>query len=80
MTRAQLVLRTAVGFSLKEGQRIHWKTVGKNLDSVLTRDVLLREAQARFGTFVQYVFHQQPQIMPPFVPQNWRDSEIPSAP
>ncbi|HEX7073857.1 MAG TPA: hypothetical protein VF226_07430 [Hyphomicrobiaceae bacterium] len=35
MTRAQLVLRTAVGFSLKEGERIHWKSVGKNLDAIL---------------------------------------------
>ncbi len=80
MTRAQLVLRTAVGFSLKEGKRIHWKAVGKNLDSVLTREALLRDAQARFGSFVQYVFHQQPQIMPSFVPKNWRGSPLPSAP
>ena len=33
MTRAQLVLRTAVGFSLKDGERIHWKAVGQNLDA-----------------------------------------------
>jgi len=79
MTRAQLVLRTAVGFALNEGQRIHWKAVGKNLDSVLTRDALLTDAQARFGTFVEYVFHQQPQIMPNFVPKNWQGRLITSA-
>ena len=78
MTRAQLVLRTAVGFALKRDQRIHWKAVGKNLDSILTRDALLTDAQARFGTFVRYVFHQQPRIMPAFVPKNWRGSQVPS--
>jgi hypothetical protein len=72
MTRAQLVLRTAVGFSLDEGQRIHWKAVGRNLDSILARDTLLKDAQAHFGTFVQYVFHQQPQTMSPFVPTKWQ--------
>lgn len=80
MTRAQLVLRTAVGFSLDDGQRIHWKAVGRNLDSILTRDTLLNDAEARFGTFVQYVFHQQPQTMPSFVPKKWHGREVRAAP
>jgi len=47
-SRAQLVLRTAVGFSLKDEERIHWKTVGNNLATVLSCETLLRDAQARF--------------------------------
>jgi hypothetical protein len=72
VTRAQLVLRTAVGFSLDEDQRIHWKAVGNNLDSILTCRVLLSDAQACFGSFVQYVFHQRPLNMPSFIPEAWQ--------
>jgi hypothetical protein len=71
-TRAQLVLRTAVGFSLNDEERIHWKTVGSNLDSVLTCDSLLADVQGHFGTLVQYVFHQQPRSIPHFLPLSWR--------
>jgi Holliday junction resolvase len=71
MTRAQLVLRTAVGFSLDEDERIHWKQVGTNLDAILRCDDLLRDAQAYFGTFMSYIFHQQPQITPSFLPGGW---------
>lgn len=80
MTRAQLVLRTAVGFSLDQDQRIHWKAVGRSLDSILVRDALLGDAEARFGTFVQYIFHQQPQTMPSFVPTKWQGRQVPRAP
>jgi hypothetical protein len=72
LTRAQLVLRTAVGFSLNEEERIHWKAVGNNLASVLSCDSLLHDAEARFGTFMSYIFHQQPQEIPSFLPTNWR--------
>jgi Holliday junction resolvase len=71
MTRAQLVLRTAVGFSLAEEERIHWKVVGENLDTILTSRGLLADAQARFGSFVQYIFHQEPQTIPTFLPAYW---------
>ena len=47
-SRAQLVLRTAVGFSLKDEEHIHWKIVGNNLAAVLSCETLLRDAQARF--------------------------------
>lgn len=72
MTRAQMVLRTAASFPLREDQRIHWKAVGTNLEAILACDALLSNAQAHFGTFVQYIFHQQPQIMPDFLPNKWR--------
>jgi Holliday junction resolvase len=72
VTRAQLVLRTAVGFSLDDDQRIHWKAVGNNLDSILTCRALLADAQAHFGSFVQYVLYQQPVNMPSFVPEAWQ--------
>ncbi|MEW5423917.1 hypothetical protein [Amorphus sp. 3PC139-8] len=71
MTRAQLILRTAVGFSLNEGARIHWRQVGTNLDAILRCDDLLRDAQAHFGTFTSYIFYQQPQIMPSLLPDGW---------
>lgn len=71
MTRAQLVLRTAVGFSLKEGERIHWKSVGKNLDAILKCEDLLRDAQAHFDTFMSYIFHQQPEETPTFLAEGW---------
>jgi Holliday junction resolvase len=72
VTRAQLVLRTAVGFSLDDDQRIHWKAVGNNLDSILTCHALLADAEACFGSFVQYVFHQRPANVPSFVPETWQ--------
>jgi hypothetical protein len=28
--------------------------------------------QARFGTFVSYIFYQQPQYIPHFLPAAWR--------
>lgn len=72
MTRAQLVLRTAVGFSINGEERIHWKAVGKNLDAIVRSDDLLHDAQARFGTFLRYIFHQQPQEIPSFIPATWK--------
>ncbi len=73
MTHAQLVLRTAVGFSLKKkkDQRIHWKSVGNNLDGILSCQSLLNDAEARFGTFINYIFFQQPQEIPSFLPAGW---------
>jgi Holliday junction resolvase len=72
MTRAQMVLRTAAGFSLKDEERVHWKQVGKNLDAVLGCETLLRDAQVRFGTFISYILHLQPAEMPAFLPASWR--------
>ena len=72
MTRAQLVLRTAAIFPLEEDQRIHWKEVGTNLDAILSCGTLLTEAQAYFGTFIQYIYHQQPLTRPAFLPDRWR--------
>jgi hypothetical protein len=80
LTRAQLVLRTAVGFSLNDEERIHWKMVGKNLDSFLTCDALLADAEARFGSFVQYILHQQPQNLPGFFPKSWQGRETGHSP
>lgn len=71
MIRAQMVLRTAGSFPLEEGQRIHWKEVGTNLDAIISSSSLLSDAQNHFGTFVQYIFHQQPQAVPGFLPDNW---------
>ena len=75
MTRAQLVLRTAASFPLKEDQRVHWKAIGTNLDAILSCDTLLTDAQAQFGTFIQYIFHQQPQTRPGFLPEGWRAND-----
>ncbi|WP_037424796.1 hypothetical protein [Sinorhizobium sp. CCBAU 05631] len=71
MTRAQVVLRTAVGYSLKEEERIHWKAVGNNLDAILKCDDLLCDAKAHFGSFMSYIFYQQPQKLPAFLPHGW---------
>ena len=72
MTRAQMVLRTAVGFSLKDEERIHWKAVGNNLNAVMSCDGLLHDAESRFGTFMSYIFHLQPVEIPSFLPAGWR--------
>ena len=72
MTRAQLILRTAVSFSLKDEERIHWKAVGDNLDGVLRCEELLHDAKTRFGTFMSYIIHQQPKEIPPFLPAGWK--------
>lgn len=76
-TGAQTVLRVAVGFQIDKAERIHWKEVGENLDQILRNADLLRECQARFGTYVRYVFYQQPQVMPAFLPAAWRSSGRP---
>lgn len=39
--------------------------------TILSCSALLSDAQANFGTFVQYVFHQMPQTMPDFLPEDW---------
>jgi hypothetical protein len=70
-TRAQLVLRTAIGFSLKANERIHWKSVATNLDAALSCDTLLTDSAAHIGTFMSYIFHQQPQGVPTFIPHDW---------
>ena len=72
MTRAQLVLRTAASFPLSEGQRIHWKEIGTNLGAVINSQDLLSQAQAHIGTFVRYIFHQQPQSVPQSLPERWK--------
>lgn len=72
MTKAQLVLRVAVGFTLKNEERIHWKGASKRLDLVLKSTDLLAEAQQSFGTFVQYVLFQQPRKVPDFLLPGWR--------
>lgn len=71
MSRAQMVLRTAVGFSLRDEDRIHWREVGRHLEQVVSCEALLNDAQSRFGTFVSYIFHQQPQNMPSVIPATW---------
>lgn len=72
MAKAQMILRVAVGFALKDDERIHWKAVGKDLDAILSCSELLAETQQSFGTYVRYVLFQQPQITPTFVPSVWR--------
>ena len=71
MTRAQLILRTAASFLLNDEQRIHWKSLGANLDTVISSREIISQAQIYLGTFVQYIFHLQPQNPPQFVPDEW---------
>jgi Holliday junction resolvase len=66
-TRAQLVLRTAVGFSTDRDERIHWKAVHNNLNAVLDCERLLAEAETSFGSYVQYILYQRPQLVPAFL-------------
>lgn len=72
MTKAQLVLRAAVAFPLKDDERIHWRAVSNKLDSILKSKELLAEAQDGFGTFVRYILFQQPQTKPDFLSE-WED-------
>jgi hypothetical protein len=71
LTRAQLVLRTAITFSMDEGERIHWKAVSASLGSIIKAADLLAEAQGAFGTCVEYVIYQQPQVLPAFLVTGW---------
>lgn len=71
MTRAQLILRTAAGFRLNEEQRIHWKVIGTNLDTIVNSRDLLCQSQTYLGTFVRYIFHVQPKNIPRFLPKQW---------
>lgn len=78
LTRAQSVLRTAAGFSLGEDERIHWKALGQNFDSILQCDELLSDAQSRFGTFFSYILYQHPHEIPAFLPKKWPGLELPT--
>lgn len=71
---AQAILRAAVGYRLKEGQRIHWRNVARGLERILSRATLYETLNANFGRFIRYVFHQMPHVWPDFVPQSWRES------
>ena len=72
LTRAQDILRTAASFGLDDNQRIDWKAIGSNLNSVLRSEDLSGSLGEHFGSFIRYVFHQQPQATPSFVPEGWR--------
>ena len=72
MTRAQQVLRTAASFPLSEDQRIHWKAIGTNLDAVVSSRDLLSQAKTHIGTFVRYIFHEEPASVPQFLPRIWK--------
>lgn len=78
-TRAQVILRTAVSFSLKEDERIHWKAVYENLNDILTCDGLVLDASQAFGSFVKYILFQHPQTCPEFL-QRWVAPRLPSHP
>jgi len=78
MTRAQNILRTALAFQATDDERIHWKGVARDLDTILRCGDILRECRARFGTFIQYVFLQQPSEMPAFIPKSWRSASEPN--
>lgn len=72
LTRAQLVLRTVAGFPLNEAERIHWKSIGRNLNEIITREQILSDAKSQFGSSISYVFHQEPKKRPSFLPPDWR--------
>ena len=71
MIRAQDILRTAASFPLGENQRIDWKAIGSDLDALLSSHELSSQLGIHFGSFVRYIFHQQPQTKPYFLPKNW---------
>jgi Holliday junction resolvase len=72
MTSAQLVLRAAVGFPLKEDERIHWRAVVARLDKILAASELLTDSQQNFGSFVRNIFFLRPQIVPDYL-GTWPD-------
>jgi len=77
LTRAQNILRAALGFQVGQDERIHWKGVARDLDAVVRCEDILRESRSRFGTYVQYIFLQQPVPMPAFLPKAWRSKSAP---
>ena len=74
MTKAQDILRTAASFRLDENERIDWKAIGVNLEAVLSRRELASQVGKYFGSFIQYVLHQQPRKAPLFLPDDWGDA------
>lgn len=71
LTRAQLVLRTAASVLIGNQQRIHWKRIGENLDSVVSSREVRAQAFASLGTFIQFVLYQAPHTAPHFLPDGW---------
>jgi len=77
LTRAQNILKAALQFQTRDDQRIHWKGVAGDLDSIVRCTDILTESRSRFGKYVDYIFLQQPAIMPPFLPAGWRSKNEP---
>ncbi|WP_339692388.1 hypothetical protein [uncultured Parasphingorhabdus sp.] len=77
LRRAQNILKTALQFQTKGDQRIRWKGVADDLDSIVRCTDILTESRARFGTYVQYIFLQKPRVTPTFLPPKWRSKNEP---
>lgn len=77
MTRAQNVLKVALSFQVGQNERIHWKGVAHDLDSAVRCAEILREGRDNFGTYIQYIFLQQPVVVPTFLPAAWRSKSAP---
>jgi hypothetical protein len=77
LTRAQNILKAALQFQVGEDQRIHWKGIVGDLDSIVRCTDILAESRSRFGSYVDYIFLQKPAVMPGFLPPKWRSKNEP---
>jgi Holliday junction resolvase len=71
MVHAQELLRTVVGTLNKQNEKPHWKSIAKDLGSILSCKDLRDAVGASFGIFTQYVFTQSPAVWPDFLPDLW---------
>jgi Holliday junction resolvase len=68
---AQLLLRTLVGWSIKNDERIAWRHVQERLNEIKSKAQMEEELQEAIGEVVRYIMHIHPQTMPKFLPSGW---------
>ena len=71
MICSQDLLRSAVGWSRKPDQRIAWRHVLAQLESIMPKRQMEDDLGKDIGTAVRYILHVLPTQMPEFVPSAW---------
>jgi hypothetical protein len=70
---AQLLLRTLVGWAVKDNQRIAWRHVLGKLNEIKSKTEMEKELQKEIGEVVRYIVHIRPQNIPKFLPSGWNN-------
>ncbi len=70
---AQDLLKFIVGFTVKNNQRIAWRSVLQELNNIKSKRELLAELSQKIGSTVQYILHLVPKTKQPILNVEWYD-------